>query len=695
MQSRSYQPLALSIAIASHCPPPLAAPAHGAELYEEIVVTAQKREQRLIDVPMGITALSGEAIEQRGISNIQDLSFAVPGMTMREDGPGSYTIFMRGLANTDSDGALVGVYLDDSSLTMTGYDQLDMRPIDLERVEVLKGPQGTLYGQGSIAGTVRFISKKPVTDAFEGSIGASYAAVDGGDTKETITGIVNLPVIEDVLALRLAGTVEQGGGWQDQPEAGIEDGNYQDLSHWRLSALWQINERLQAQARVITHRNQSRLGLGYEEEDRSVAVAIDPGLELVPKKYDYDLYSLTLSYDMGFAQLLSISTYIDHDHQYPFTYFGTEQTIYAGTLEGNDARFLDADQFSQEIRLVSSGEGPWQWTLGGFYQDLQRDFFARFDTLFEGTLFADAEFIADTTIEARALFAEVTYSLTERLEIGAGARHYEDDLSTWDGELLEKDSFDSTDPRLFATYALSEQANLYVNIAKGFRTGGFNRGDLPNYEPESVINYEIGAKAALLDGGLSLELAAYFTEYDDMLRRGLVFVEPAFVSLTSNIGNVEVSGFEAALSWRATDALTLTASGAWIDSEVTAIRSDDATNIVGDATDYVPDLSYSLGAQYRFDWADNMPGFLRLDYNYRDRVSYIDRSSFPAQNLPQWSEDIALLDARIGLSWKRLRVELFGTNLANEDKYIDPYIGWKNANRTRPRTLGVQANYDF
>jgi outer membrane receptor protein involved in Fe transport len=662
---------------------------------EEVLVTAQKREQRLLDVPMSVTAFTGEALAQKGITNLQDLSFSVPGMSLREDGPGSYVIFMRGLANTDSNGALVSVYLDESPLSLTGYDQLDMRPIDLQRVEILKGPQGTLYGQGAIAGTVRFITNKPNFEGVNGDIKASYASVDDGDSREALTGTINIPVVKDTFALRLAGTVERGGGWQDQPEAGIRDGNNQDLEHFRASALWNLGDRLTATAMIQTHRNESELGLGYEEPDRTVAVAVDPATRLLPKKYDYDLYSLNLNFDFGFADLISATTYVDHSHQYPFTYFGTDETVYGGDLEGNDDRWLEAEQLSQELRLVSSGDGRLQWAVGGIYQDLERDFFAISDTLYFGILYEDAPYTSNYTIESYAVFGDVSYDLTERLNVGVGVRYYEDDQSSFDGTETEEDGFDSTDPRIYVSYSLSDEANVYASVGTGFRSGGFNRGELPNYGPESVTSYELGTKASLFDGTLDLEISGYYTEYDDMLRRGLVFVDNAFLSLTSNIGNVEVKGIEGAVSWVPIDGLTLNATASHIDSEVVEVNSIDATNIAGDPTDYVPEFSYSLGAHYAFNWFGTLPGYIRADYNYRDAVNYVDRSSFPTENLPQQSDDISLLDARIGLDWSTLSFEMFATNLTNENKYIDPYWGWKNANRTRPRTLGVEVTYRF
>ena len=158
-----------------------------------IVVTAQKREQRLIDVPMAVSVLGGEDLERRGIDNVQDLSFAVPGLTMREDGPGSYTIFLRGLANQSGSGALVSMYLDEAPLSLSGYDQLSPVPLDFARVEVLKGPQGTLYGQGSAGGTVRFVTNDPNTSQFEGKLEGEVYNVASGELGTKLSGVLNTP----------------------------------------------------------------------------------------------------------------------------------------------------------------------------------------------------------------------------------------------------------------------------------------------------------------------------------------------------------------------------------------------------------------------------------------------------------------------------------------------------------------------
>lgn len=665
---------------------------------EEVIVTAQKREQRLVEVPVAITAMTGAEVQQKGLTNIQDIAFAVPGMALREDGPGSYQIFMRGLSNQYGTDALVGVYLDEAPLSLTGFDQLDSRPVDLERVEVLKGPQGTLFGQGTVAGAVRYITKSPDLTRFGGSLEAQESFISGGDSHEVITGVLNAPLVQDKFGIRIVAHAEDGGGWQDQPEAGIEDGNNQDLRMVRTKALWKLTDALSVQAMAVVHRNESELGLGYEEPDRTVTVAVDRARRLVPKKFEYDLYNLDVKYDLGFGELLSSSTYIDHDHRFPFSYIGGPETIYGGLLEGTDARRTTAHQFTQEIRLTSSGASAFNYTVGGFYRELGKTVTSTYDSLYAGTLFSNLQYLETNDYESFAVFGDASLRFAERWEVGAGVRYFQDDQSTFDGVAGESDSFDSVDPRVYGSVKVTPDIIIYASIGSGFRSGGFNRGDLPNYQPETLISYELGSKGVIGDGRFSYEVAAFHSDYKDMLRRGLVFnsATGATDQLVSNIGTAEVNGVEAGLTWHPLRQLTLnTTATYYLDSEITRINALNATNLAGDAIDYVPELSYTLGGVYDFDWSAALPGYFRMDYSYRDRVSYIDLSSFPIENTPQYSDDISLLGARLGMTIGQANVELFGTNLTNQNQWIDPYHAWSNANRTRPRELGVKVGYQF
>ena len=669
-------------------------------MVEEVIVTAQKRSQRLVDVPVAITAIGGEELAQKGLTSIQDISFAVPGMALREDGPGSYQIFMRGLSNQYGSDALVGVYLDEAPLSLTGFDQLDSRALDLERVEVLKGPQGTLYGQGSVAGAIRYITKAPQLDEFGGSIEAQESFISDGDSHEVITGVLNAPIVKDVFGIRIAATLEEGGGWQDQPEAGIKDGNNQDLRNIRAKALWKPTEALSVQGMVVVHRNESELGLGYEEPDRTVTVAVDRARRLVPKQFDYDLYNLDVKYDVGFGELLSSSTYIDYDHRFPFSYIGGPETI----LRRRARRHRRPSQHARISSRRRSGSAHRatvrvNYTFGAFYRSLDHtlDRCLRHAVRRHATS-AISYYIDKDKYESYALFGDASYRFNDRFEVGAGVRYFEDDQETFDGFESESDSFDSIDPRVYASFKASDDINVYASAGSGFRSGGFNRGELDNYEPESLVTYELGTKGTTADGMLAFEFAVFYSDYKDMLRRGLVFNSGSGTTdqNTSNIGKVEVKGAEVGLTWRPIDRLTLNTTAAYLDSEVVEVKAADATNIAGDPVDYVPELSYTLGAMYDFDWSATMPGFFRVDYSYRDAVSYVDRSSFPAaERAAVLRRYRAARGARRAMKIGAASIELFGTNLTNQNKWIDPYHDWTNANRTRPREIGVKVGYQF
>ena len=675
---------------------------------EEVVVTAQKREQRLIDVPMSVTAISGSDLEQKGVSSIQDLSFTVPGLTMREDGPGSYTIFLRGLANQSGNGALVGVYLDEAPLTLDGYNQLSPVALDLQRVEVLKGPQGTLYGLGSAGGTIRYITNTPKLDALEGRLAGSFYDVSHGAVGEQVEGMINVPIVDNVLGMRLAVGYDHGGGWIDQPQAGIKDGNGTKLLNARGKLLWKPSENFSGELMLQVHRADTRLGLGYEEADRTVAVGPDRAKVLIPKKFNFNLYNLTLDYGFSFAHLVSTTTYIDHDHQYPFTYIPRPGNFSYGYVEGDDDRFVTASQFSQEVRLASTGEA-FEWTLGAFYRNSRSQLIANYEYLYApngdlyaggGTLYSGLYYRDKGTSESDSFFADASYTFADRWTIGAGARSFHDKQN----DLIEyapgtgtpqSGSFNSVDPRAYVTYKYSDHGNVYLSFGKGFRSGGFNSAPFGPYSPEKILTYELGTKAAFADGRFQLDAAAYYTNYEDMVRRRLVFVSGAYLSESSNIGTVEVKGFEFGLAWKPASWMTLSATGAYNHSEITNTDAADAVNVPGDRTDYTPRVSYTVGADFGFHWSTTLPGYVRFDFNHRDAVTYIDRSSFVPAVLPQASDELNLLNARLGANFKTVDVELFILNATDENKSIDPYQGWANANRTQPRSVGLRADFRF
>ena len=664
---------------------------------EKIVVTAQKREESTVDIPSSVTVLSEKSLEMRGIRTLQDISFAVPGVAMRVDGPGSYELYMRGVGNLGGSEAVTSVYLDETLTTLYLYRQLDLRSLDIERVEVLKGPQGTLYGQGASAGTIRFISRKPVLNDFQGRTEAEMSFIENGDSNEKVTAVLNLPAVDDVLAFRIAATSEWGGGWIDQPEAGLKDANNQDLFNIRAQMLWRPTDALEVNATAAVYQLDSQLGLDYEEPDRTIDVGVDRARKLPPRTDDYYLYNLTATYDFGGADLISATSYIDYYRLYTLPYIAPVESQFrppGGELEGIATWDDQTYQFTQEVRLVSKGGGKFNYTIGAYYRDADSYFQGSGETLFNGTVFPFPYAFANNS-KSWSLFADASVMVSERLELGAGVRTFEDDQDFEEYGIAKSETFDSTDPRVYASYAISDNVNIYATIAEGFRSGGFNSFSNPSYGPEKVRNYEIGAKGSNPDSGFSFEVAAYFSDYKDMIRRGLLIVGNQFENIQANIGNVEIKGLEAGFGWRATDRLTLSGSGAYIDAEIVEINATNSVNEVGDPADYVPELSFTLAADYAFQWTAAMDGFVHVDANYRDEVHYTDRFMYYPAFVTQSSDSFALLGARIGASWEKTKLELFVSNLTNENKSVDPFNVWSQGNRTKPRTIGLKAVFDF
>ena len=337
--------------------------------------------------------------------------------------------------------------------------------------------------------------------------------------------------------------------------------------------------------------------------------------------------------------------------------------------------------------------GPWVHSIA----ISNGDFADYYDTLYFGTLYTGQTYFSANQSNSYSLFADVSYNFAKDFEIGAGVRDFHDEQVAVLGD-YEKGNFHSLDPRVYADYAIMDGLKAYASIAKGFRSGGFNGFGLPSYNPENLLTYEAGLKGSLADNRFTFDLAAYYSDYSDMLRRGLVFdvASKTFIEDISNIGKARIDGFEGSVNWQATDNLSFGGTFSFISAEITQVNATDATNIAGDQIDYVPKKAFTLDAVYQFHWMSDIPGYARIDYDHRDKVPYIDRTSFPAQFVPQYSDTIDLIDARLAADMgSGFTVEMFGTNLANSNKYIDPYAAWGNANRTRPRTVGVQVDYDF
>jgi iron complex outermembrane receptor protein len=672
-------------------------------IIQEVIVTAQKREERLVDVPISIVALRGDELQKRQLISLDDLRFAVPGMTMAGN-PSNNQIQIRGISNLTGNSPLVGLYLDEADITLNGQLYINPSTYDLERVEVLRGPQGTLYGEGSAGGTIRFIAKNPELNRFGMTSDVSALFTQGGEPGQRINAAINVPLIESELGLRIAGTYDHEGGWIDQPAADRKDINGQNLTNVRVKGLWQPNPQFTVSAMAEIYRNDR--GLGVEDVNRDGDYTQVFNLTTTPAIRDeHDIYNLTLTCDLPTVRFLSTTSYVKAINTSRDVGFGSPSGPPPGTPFADF--YYPVGTFNntasiEELRLTSIGARRWQWTVGGFYRHY-RDNYNTPTEYFDlrgppGTPlplpFAQQQ---DTLFQSWSAFGDMSYQLSERFTIGGGARYFSDHQE-FGASFLQSGltgKFHSVDPRVYMQYKLTDEVNTYASAAKGFRSGGFNLSPgQPTFGPETVWTYELGTKASLPAGRLSADVSIFYTNYKDFVISGVTSVLANAIPISSNAGDARLEGIEWDLTWKPADRWTLGFNGEYLNTRFTRISLLSTAHIVGDPIDLVPKYQANLSVQHDFKW-NGKQWLARLDYSQQGRETYQYRSVGP------WffgkSDIIHMLNYNMSLQWSEgLSLNLFAQNLLNNRSILDPQgtMAINNSGtRTRPRTFGIGFNF--
>jgi iron complex outermembrane recepter protein len=661
----------------------------GAPTLEEVVVTAEKRAQRLIDVPESVTVVSGVELQQASIHSVLDLSYSVPSLVVDDTGGGYERYFIRGVGNGNGATSLVGVYLDDADITNESLAQLDINMTDLKRVEVLKGPQGTLYGDGSAGGTIRYVTNDPNLTAFSAYGDLSLYGTRFGSPSEVFSGVVNAPLVPERLGLRIVGTYGDMGGWVDQPAAGRTNINNQNLRDVRAEGLWRPTTSLSVKTLVEIHRDSSNGAETGADANYNLTLAVYPTLA-TPFVSNFDVYNLDISYDLAAVNLLSSTTYLDNTTHgvfglvYPVAFPPTPPLQF---INNPDSR--NDTSFSQEIRATSRGTGGFHWVTGAFFKHQKLGYATAYELSFGGPVLGSGSAIDDEGSKSVSVYGDANYKLGGRLTVGAGVRYFHDDRTEYDGVLNRSGTFHSVDPRLYASYALSPNLNVYGNVADGFRSGGFNGGyGVPEstFAPEKVRSYELGAKGALLSGRLSGDLALFFTRYGNYQ----LFVNtPNGIGELANGGTAHIKGIDWSLQWRATEHLSVAASGTVTNSRFVSLVPGEITVNVGDPVDYTAEYMARLSGIYRFRVGMNLPAFARLDFSQIGPESTTDRGEGGPPILVK-SDVIHMLNARVGVRRGVWTLDLFATNLLGDNGNEDPGSAFGIGARPRPRTVGIE-----
>lgn len=677
----------------------------GAAFYESITVTAQKREQEILDVPMSITAVSGSSLQDRGVTQLEEITATIPSLSIVETGPGTQRAQIRGISSPQNL-PTVGIYLDEMPITSESAGAgLDVRLLDLERVEVLRGPQGTLYGESSMGGTIKYVTKDPALDAVGVTFDSAYGAVTDGTAAYRASAVVNLPAIEGKLGFRILGGYERSPGWVDYPAQGREDGNTGDATTLRVKGLWIVNDKLTASL-LLQGQDSDYDDQNFADPDRTAPFVLPQPVHDKSK-----LANLVLTYEADSFTLLSSTGYLDRDNDgvYDFTALylpvfeqigfppGTVDTV-ALTYGGS------SDVLTEEIRLASKGDRRFDWTAGAYYRHFDGDGYNLSVTTPNPLPFE--VFVTDQSDQTTqtAVFGEVNYAFTAELEATLGLRYFHDtrERQSSVGQFGppadnpdQSGTFDSVDPRFVLTYRPTDQLLVYTSAAKGFRSGGFNLvppgcGISTTYEPESLWTYELGSTYSSRSGQVVVQGALFHNDWQDI--QTLSLCPGTFVALTDNVGKASGDGVDLQLTLAPTRALRLTLSGGWNDSQY-----DDTSysHAAGDRIDYASEYNYGLALDWSFQWWQRSPGLLHVDYQTTGPFE-LNFRNYGVD--PLSSDTISGLNTRLAMTLGAWELSVFGQNLLDEDGAVSPAIpfgGVPSAVRPQPRTLGVGLGFSY
>lgn len=623
---------------------------------ETMTVTAEKREENIQEVPASISAISEIQIEDSGIVSIDDLAFQIPNLHISETGDRYMSFFyIRGIGSIMNE-PTVGFYVDDVNYLNSG--NFDTELFDIERIEVLRGPQGTLYGKNTLGGVINIITKKPGTQ-LESKASVGYGNYDSQNYRAAIRG----PVVKDRLFFGLSGVKSKRDGFVDNTYLGTESDDRDGTSgrahlRWIPTAAWDIMlsanaERLRDGSQAMAPLEEARQNLdkvsynydGYMDNDTN-----GQSLRVVYKSPWFDVTSITALRDWEF------DSWVDYDY-----------TAYDAMRGG--AKY-DQDQFTQEIRLKSPKDsGPLKWLVGAYYfnEDLDNDFILDILMPMVMKIKQHSKFYN----KGHAFFGQATYTLFDKLGLTMGLRYdHENREIYWKGctemmgitmpmgELDADDDWEEWLPKFVIDYRFTPELMTYASVAKGFRSGGFNfvvtdPADIP-FDPEYSWNYEVGLKSSWLDKRLIVNLAAFYIQLKD--QQVLQTIPPA-AYITRNAGESYSRGFEVELMTRPVNGLEFVAGFGYTDAKFEDYKDELAGEIYDDNRIYfVPEYTYNLAAQYRH--TSGLFGRLELQGVGK---TYFDAGNTEKEGAYQ------LVNARIGYEWEHFDIYLWAKNLLDEE----------------------------
>ncbi|MGH6650516.1 MAG: TonB-dependent receptor [Sphingopyxis sp.] len=712
----------------------------------DIVVTAQRRESRLQDVPQAVTAFGSETLERLAIRDTESLARNTPSLTFTPVGPGESNVGLRGLSTDLGLAPAVAVYINDTPFDFrtdvySGTPSIDL--FDMQRVEVLRGPQGTLFGSSSTGGTIRYITNQPDPSGFAAHGEAIVNSVKGGGQGYGAKAVVNVPISANA-ALRVTGTYEKIAGYVDRYDGTLagfsapqsndrlveKDANSAEIFGVRAAVRLEAGDDLTLTPSLFFQRINGDNPMATQTNLPGFGRASAIGEE--PSRTDLFVANLTIEKKLGDLDLVSSSSFLrkkaDSLHDYSllsYNIFG-EFAPFGSRTPGK------ADTYAQELRLTSSNSGPFNWIAGLYFshtdQTLGEDFEGQAFSDLLDDLFGPAggpigpnsyNYLQKTSEQQIAGFAEVNLKATDKLELIAGVRVYQlkntleaSCREAIPGVLCGADSprgtakTTSASPRFTVKYQPIDNATLYATVSRGFRAGGANAAISPAlgcglaeaagqvFAPDSVWNYEVGAKVETADRVLTLNGAAYRIEQKGIQ---LSIPDPCGIQFFANAGDARIDGAELEMSLHPSLNITISGQMSYTDARFSKVPVDFGTSAgyaEGDPIPETPRWKFSLSSELRHPVSDSWEAYARAAWQHVGKTPFgIDGALTSGRFRPAY--DIANFD--IGAEGDTLDISLFVRNAFNKRGILGIGSGavstiagvFENVTYVTPRTIGL------
>jgi len=695
----------------------------------QVVVTAQKREERLQDVPVPVTAITADTLVGTHQLRIQDYYSSVPGLSMTSQGSGDVTLAIRGITTGYATNPSVGVTIDDvpygsSSLLSNGSIYLpDIDPSDLARIEILRGPQGTLYGASSIGGLLKFVTADPSTQRLSGQVQTDVIGVHNGDgAGYGVRGSVNIPLGE-AFAIRASAFTRHDPGYVDNPTFGLRGVNNTHVSGGHFSALWKPSADFSVKVGALIQNTDAGGNSDALPSGGNLQQATLPNSGTVDLRVQ--LYSATITANLGGMTLTSTTGYglnkanVRGDQSGGYGGVGGFASIY-GVTGAWGATNTETKKLTQEIRLTSSVGTALDWLVGGFYTHErsptdQPIYAADQNTGAPVGLLADFNF--PSTFEEVAAFADLTFHPTDRLDVQLGGR-YSSNRQIYDetdsGPVIP-DFFGVASPLLNPTehssdhavtylftpeYKITPDLMTYLRLASGYRPGGPNAdavlfGFPTHYGADKTYNYEIGLKGNALDKTLSFDASVYYVDWKNI--QISLFSATGF-AFFENAGSAKSEGVELSSQWRPLQGLSV---AAWISWNQATLTSDfpaagTAVGSAGDRLPYSSRWSGNLSADYEFPLSGRASLFGSGALSYvGDREGTFNSVFTPNTPRPVFPAYVKT-DLRTGLHYDTWTATVFLNNATDRRgvlSNVPALTGY--VNYIQPRTVGLSIAKTF